>query len=421
MTFAPNKFVTQLKNSSYRAFQHRDFRYLWVGAFFSFVGSWIQNVAQGYLVYEMTGDKAKLAFVMFVNSVPSALLGPFAGAVTDTLNRRRILVVAQICLGVSACVLAAGVHFGWLQYWHVLAAALFTGLVNCVETPTRQSIISAIVPPEDLAAAVPINAMTFNLARVLGPAIGGILLAHYGAKACFFVNGLSYLALVYGVVAIRSDISSTIKRVEPIRDVVMEGMLYTWREIRLRTLFLMEITLSMFGLIYIPLMPAIAKDMLGLKEAGLGAAMTWIGVGAMIGLITLMVTADKPIKSTLARVSMTSFALSLLGLTFCSKLAVAAPFFVLMGISAIMQFNITNTLFQLLSPPKLRGRVIAMHVWALSGFSTITNPVFGWIANHQGLRFTLQVGAVCVLAGAILSWIHRSRLPNGVEMQQSTP
>ena len=410
MRFSPVGVSNKLRESSMRAFQYPDFRRLWLGAFLSFVGSWVQITAQGWLVYEITGDRAKLAMVSFAAMLPMAILGPFAGTLTDTRNRRSILVWCQAIYACSALFLAAAAHWHFVQYWHILAVALVNGFVNCAETPTRQSLVSTIVPTADLAAAVPINAMTFNLARVIGPAIGGLLLGHFGAEACYLLNSFSFAALIFAVLAIRADISAISARTEPMLDLVREGMRYTWMDLRLRTLFLMEATTAMFGLIYLPMMPAIAKDMLHLDERGLGWAMTSVGVGGMLGLLSLMVLADKPYKARIAIISMTLFAVGLVTLSVVRIPWVAFLCLGVTGMCAIMQFNTTNTLFQLLSTDALRGRVLAMHVWALSGFSPFTIPLFGLLAQHAGVAVAIGLGGLLVGCGATLAWIHRRRL-----------
>ena len=394
--------------------QYPDFRLLWTGAFLSFLGTWIQSVAQGWLVYDITNDEAKLAMVSFCGMIPMAFLGPISGALIDTLNRRKILVVAQAIYGCNALFLAAAVHFGFVSYAQIIAISLINGVVNSFETPARQSLVGTMIPPEDLSAAVPVNAMTFNLSRVLGPAIGGQLLALLGAQLCYLINGLSYLALIFAVLAIRANIGRRAAPREPIIDLMMEGWRYTFRDLRLRTLFFMEGTTSMFGLAYIALMPAIAKDMLGLDKRGLGYAMTAIGVGTMTGLILLMMLSERKIKAVLVRIAMTTFSLGLIGLSLAKSPVVAFPLLSVVGGSAIMQFNITNTMFQLLSPENLRGRVMALHIWALSGAGPLLLPVFGALAGSVGLPLTVRLMGSVVLAGAGLAWLHRHRL-SGVE------
>jgi len=393
-----------------RSFQYRDFRLLWFGAFFSFMGGWIQTTAQGWLVYEMTGDRSKLAWVTFCAMIPMAILGPFGGALVDSLNRRRLLITCQAVYGTNALILALGVTMGWVRYEHILAVALINGVMNTVETPARQSLVSSIIPPEDIPAAVPVNAMTFNLSRILGPAVAGILLTLVGPQICYLANGFSYLALIFALLAIRTDISTRAAERAPILDLVSEGMRYAWRDRRLRMLLLMEITVSMFAMFYLPMMPAIAKDMLGLGEAGLGFAMTAVGVGTKTALITLMALADRPFKGFLSRLAMVSIGMALLLLSFVREPWLAYPLLAIAGASGVMLFNTTNTLFQLLSPDHLRGRVLALHIWAISGFGPLSMPFLGALAQAKGMPVALQVGAGLVLGGAFLAWKNRAQL-----------
>lgn len=398
------------QSAALRVFRHRDFRLLWGGAFLSFVGSWIQNIAQGWLVFELTHDAAKLAFVTFCSMMPTSLFGPFAGVLTDMLNRRVVLVITQAIFGAGALFLAAASFYGFIQYWHIVVVALVSGFASTVEIPTRQSLVSQVVPPEDLAAAVPLNAMTFNLARVLGPSIGAILLTLFGAATCYLANGLSYLALIVAVLVIRADLSAAKRVAEPISDLLLAGVRYTLRDRRLRTLFLMEVGVSTFGLFYLPLMPAVAKSMLGLDKTGLGLAMTFVGIGAMLGLVSLMALADKPVKTRLVGFSMAALGASLMLLSFVRSPAAAFPLLAVAGMAGVVQFNCTNTLFQLLSPPELRGRVLAMHVWALSGLNPFGTLFFGWFAKVVSMSAAMQLGGGLVLAGATVGWLKRKTL-----------
>lgn len=388
-----------------RAFRHRDFRFLWAGAFFSFTGMWVQSVAQGWLVYELTNNEAMLALVAFVGTAPVALLAPFAGVLADMLNRRRVLVACQVVFAANALLLALATGMGFVQYWHILVVSAVGGMVGALEMPTRQSLVGTVVPIEDLSAAVPVNAMTFNLARILGPAIGGILLAEFGAHLCYLINGISYLGLILAVLAIRADLNAVRQEKQSMRDLLLEGMIYTWRETRLRVLFLMEIVVSTFGLFYLPLMPAIARDLLGLDKKGLGQAMSAIGVGAMASLITLLLVSHLPIKALLCRVAMSVLALCLIALSIVRDPRVAFVVLAVAGAAGVMQFNTTNTLFQLIAPERLRGRVLAMHVWALSGIGPIALPAVGWFAHSSGIPITLVVGGAVVGLGAGLSWV----------------
>lgn len=389
------------------AFRYRDFRLLWTGAFVSFCGSWIQNVAQGWLVYELTNDEAMLALVMFFQQIPVFFLGPVAGTLADVVNRRFLMVASHTLFGSMALLLAYLSWTGQVQYWHIVAVSLVQGVLMSIDIPARQSLVSAVVPREVIAAAIPIQAMTFNVARIVGPAIGGVLLAKYGPAVSYGVNGMSFVAMVFAALAIRADISGTRVVSGPIRDLIFEGMRYTLRDQRLRALFLLETTTAVCGLFYISLMPAIARDKLGLGEQGLGNLYTATGVGAICGLLLLMILSLKPVKALLVRVSMTTMALALLGLSVAPSKPVALVFLALAGASSIMQFNTTNTLFQLLAPPELRGRVLAMHMWALSGLGPFGLPLFGYVAREWNTARALALGGACIGLVAAISWAFR--------------
>lgn len=416
-----------------RVFRYRDFRLLWFGAFFSFTGSWIQNVAQGMLVYELTGDEAKLALVTFCGMAPAAVLGPFAGTLADTFNKRNILIATQALMATGALSLATAAYFGFIAYWHILMVALTFGVVGCFEMPTRQSILGKVVPPEEISAAVPLNALTFNVARIIGPGIGAILYTQVGPQMCYAINGFSYLGLISAAMLIRADLRPIAREPQPILDLMLEGMRYTFKDMRLRTLFVMEGIVSAFGIAYLALMPAFARQLVELqygagfaalsseqvREASsklVGGAMTSVGVGAILGLLITTAVAHLPGKARLIQIAMSSLAVGLLIIPFARTPWVAFPLFAVLGGSSIIQFNTTNSLFQLLSPERLRGRVISMHVWAISGIGPFGMLLFGWIAREtkgdprssfQGVPLIMLLGGICVAVG--LLWSYRNR------------
>lgn len=418
-----------------RVLQVADFRLLWIGAFVSFTGSWVQNVAQGHFVYDLTRDESKLAFVTFCNSFPVFILGLVAGSLVDTMDRRKLLVAAQIVFSLGSLYLAAATFYGFVQYWHLPVVAAILGSVACFEMPARQSIVSKVVPPEDLASAVPIQAMTFNTARIIGPAIGGLLLSRFGVAACYLVNGLTFLVMIRNVLAIRTDLRSPKTEPQPVKDLVLEGTRFTWRDRRLRALFLLESLTAIFGIAYIPLMAAFVREELGMAtevaaKQVLANCYTSVGLGALFGLV-LIANFNEPRHRPFAiRFSMGSIAAGLCALSFARTPEEAYPWLALVGMSTIMQFNTTNALFQLLSPDRLRGRVLAMHIWALNGLSPLGVMLLGWLAaetrpdrilsvfalNIQlpfgGVDATLIVGAAMMAVGTVAAILTRDGLSN---------
>ncbi|MCW5943477.1 MAG: MFS transporter [Fimbriimonadaceae bacterium] len=390
-----------------RALRHRDFLLLWLGALFSFSGSWVQNVAQGWLVYDLTGDKAKLALISFAGMVPVSFIGPVAGVIVDMVNRRALLIATQLVFASAALFLSFATWQGFVRFEHILVAAALIGTSSSLEMPARQSLLNKVVPREDLSAAIPVNAMAFNIARIVGPAMGGQLLALFGAQMCYLINGLSYIGLISAITAIKADLRGSGRPVGSVKDLLLDGMRFTFRHDRLRVLFVLEAITSGMGLFYLAQMPAIAKDRLGLDQSGLGWAMTSIGVGAIVGLVTVYRLSEYPIKGVLIRIAMSTLGLGLIALTYVRQPWLAYPIFAILGGSAVAQFNTTNTLFQLIAPEKLRGRVISMHVWAISGIGPFGTLALGWLASRVGLEPALLIGGGCVLAGALAGWIKR--------------
>lgn len=394
----------RVRHPTLRALRHRDFRTLWLGAFLSFVGTQMQAFVQGYIVYDLTNDVGMLALVAAMGMLPVSLFGPFLGVVADLYDKRKVLIAAMMVSSAGALFLALGLTFDFLRYEHILAVALVQGFVQTIEAPTRQSIVRQVVPPEDLPAAVPTQAMTFNLARVIGPALGGVVASTMGDQACFYINSVSYFGLAFAVLVIRCDLSAVRGPAQPVLDLVLEGMRYTWRIKSMRALFLLESATSFFGIFYMMHMPAIARDHLGLDQKGLSIAMSLIGIGAFLGLGTLATISGMAQRTLIIRGAMTTMAIGLLLLSMTKNPMLAFPLFVLLGASSVLQFNSTNTLFQLLSPERLRGRVQAMHMWALTGLAPFGTLFFGFYAEKTSLELALRTGGALLLVSALVGW-----------------
>jgi MFS family permease len=345
-------------------------------------------------------------------SLPVAFFGPIMGAVADKYDKRIALIVSQVVYALGALTLAGLVHFGLAQFWHFITVAFILGCASTVEMPIRQSMVGRVVPREMIGSAVPINAITFNGARILGPIIGGQLLVHFGAKTCYLVNSFSYFAIILSVLAVKADLSASDGGQPVTKDLIMEGMLFTLRDEVLKRLFFLEIILSSFGLAYIPLIPAYAQRVMKLQEAQYSAIHTSVGIGAILGLATTIWLSGKPYKGRIVLTAMTIAGLALFCLSLVRYLPLCYLCFGFIGFAMIMQLNTTNTLFQLLSPDRLRGRVLAMHFWALSGISPIGIFIFGKIGENVSIPAAFMTGGIAVMIGAGWGWMGRSKLLN---------
>lgn len=367
-------------------------------------------VAQGAYIYELTGRKTDLALIAVFGMLPVTILSPIVGVLVDLLDRRKMLIGTSIVLCISTAFNAISATNHTLTLAQILIVSLIGGLVQTVEPTSRQTIVREVVGDDQLSQAVPLQAMTFNLARAIGPAIGGILTAAFGFATCFWVNTFSFLAMTYAAVALKTKVPASGRPGQPIKDLIFEGMLFTLRDPSLRMLFFMEGALSLFGVPYMFQMPAIAKDLFHLDEAGLGLCYSAIGIGAITGLITIISISKRNLKTKIVRLAMSSFGVSLVALSFVNNVYFALPFLAILGASSIAQFNTTNTLFQIISPTPLRGRVLSMHMWAIAGLAPLGNLWMGAAADAFSLPAALIFGGTCVAIGASLAWLNRKKL-----------
>ena len=398
--------------------RHRDFRVLWLAAFVSFTGSQVQTVVQGDYVWQLTHDYENLAFVTFCNLIPGTFLFPFIGIVVDLFDKRHVLALSNFVMGIGALYLAVSASNSTLSFAAVAMVSLLSGVAQTTEMPARQGTFRNAVGDEDLPKAIPLQAMTFNLARVVGPATGGILAQRLGASACFYANAASFVALVWAAFAIKPAPEEREGLGQPIKDLIFEGVRYTFRDPSLRTIFFMEAATSLIGMPYMAQMPAIVTDMLHGDKAVLGAAYSAVGVGALVGLFLLQSIAHLPHKALVVRSAMACFSLGLMALAISTNAVITFGALAVTGASAIMQFNTTNTLFQMLSPGNLRGRVLSMHFWALAGLAPIGTWLFGWAAKAMSLPVAMVWCAALMALASIAAYAARRtvREPQVVEV-----
>jgi predicted MFS family arabinose efflux permease len=358
---------------------------------------------QGWLVYDLTGSKQALGVIALLGGLPMFFLSPLGGLVADRYNKRTVLVVAQVALATTAFVLAAAVWFHFVSYGLLAAMALINGCTSVIEIPARQAAISDIVAPEDLANALPLNSATFNAARILGPVIGGLLLEYMGPAGCYAVNGVSFAALVFAVLAVKADLRSTMQRPASLGSAIFGGVRHVAATPALRTLVCMMMTTTVFALFYLSQLPALAKDVLRVGESGYAMLLTATGIGALFGVITIAFLSKRPLKGWIPIVSMCGLGLSLLALSLSVSSWQAISCLLLTGLFGLGQMVGTNTALQYYSPPELRGRVVSVHVWSLAGLSPVGAVGFGWLCENQGIPFSLRLGGTVVLCVGLLA------------------
>lgn len=385
--------------SGLRALNHRDFRIVFAGQSVALVGMWMQQVAQAWLVLQLTNSPLKLGLIGTLNFAPALLFSLVAGAVADRVPKRRLLVVTQSVMAVQALTLGTLIVTGHIAYWHVCVMALLWGVANTFDLPTRQSFVLELVGRADLANAVALNAAAFNAARVVGPAVAGLLIAAVGVAPSFFINGASFLLVIPALLSVRTRGLSLRRGATTIADEVREGVGYALRTPRilivLSILGVVAITVFNFS-VYVPLL---ARDVLGRGPDGLGFLMASLGVGAVAGALSLAMVGDR--SPSLAVLFMTGFVScgGLLVMSVVRHFGVAAAGLFVLGYTSIIVVAGCNATLQLTAPDELRGRVMSLHTFVFGGVFPIGVFFVGAISEHWGVPTAFAAGGIIGLLG----------------------
>ncbi len=389
---------------AFAALRHRNFRLFFAGQLVSLSGTWMQSIAQGWLVLQLTNSAFLLGVVSALQFLPVLLFSLFGGVVADRFPKRRLLLVTQSCAMVLAFALAVLTSAGLVQVWHVMILATLLGVVNAVDMPTRQAFVVEMVGKEDLMNAIALNSSLFNGARVIGPALGGILIGWIGLAACFYFNGLSFLAVIAGLLAMRvqSSVGASAIR-QSIWMNISEGLCYI-RQTPLILLLMSQIgLLAVFGMNFNVVIPVLARDVLGTEATGYGLLMSAMGVGSFFGALSLAYLSRTPRLSPLliAAFFFGMLEVFLAGVRWypLSALTMIAIgfFFVNFGASA-------NTLIQTTVPDRLRGRVMSVYSLVFAGSSPIGSMFAGTVAYNAGPVAPLIVGGLICAIGATVGW-----------------
>ena len=394
-------------SQSFRALRHRNFRLFITGQAVSLTGTWMQNVAQAWLVYRLTRSEFFLGLAMFSMYLPVFLLGPVGGLAADRYSRHRIVMATQALAMMQALLLAALTLSGEVRIWHVLALAFSLGCINAFDMPARQSLIVHLASKEDLLSAISLNSTVFNLARVVGPAVAGILVAAAGEGPCFLINGLSFLP-VLGCLAMMRIRESKWRRPQSPWAHLAEGFRYAHRTHPVRTLLGFSGTLNLSSAPGMVLAPVFADAIFQRGSLGLGFLTTAMGLGAVAGTLGL---ARRTRVSGLPEVIVLSAALLAAGMAafaWAPSFYLALAAMPLIGFSVMRQNASTNTLLQTMIPDEYRGRIMALFSMMVVGMMPLGSLAAGTLAEHFGARWTM-FGAS--LAGAAGAAVLRVKLP----------
>ena len=396
--------------NTFAAFQHRNYRLYFSGQLVSLIGTWMTNTAQGWLVYQLTGSKALLGVVAAAGTAPMLVFSTLGGWAADRFPKRSVLVCTQVAMMILAFIFAGLVWSNLIRPWEIIVLGLCGGVAMAFDMPARQSFVVEIASREDLMNAISLNSAMFNGARIIGPAVAGFLMAKVGIALCFFIDGVSFLAVLAGLLMMRLPAHfPSAARGGPLAE-SLEGFRYVWNHVRVRTIFALFAIVGIFGWSYSVLMPAFARDVLHLGEQGYGFLLGASGIGALIGALTTATFGTNISPRKLAFGGVWLFSAMLLIFAFNRNLTIAMICLAGTGFGMMLFFSTSNTTVQTIVPDEMRGRV--MGIWALifGGMIPFGSLEVGAVAHFVGTSATLAIGAlICALAAFLTLIIVRRR------------
>ncbi|MGB9682694.1 MAG: MFS transporter [bacterium] len=380
--------------STFESLRYRNFRLFWFGQFMSLIGSWMQTVGQGWLVLELTNSSFLLGLVSAIGSLPVLFLSIFAGVVADKVRKRNLIIVTQTSLTILAFSIGIITYMGIVKFWHILVIVALFGVANAFDMPARQTFVVELVDKESLMNAIALNSSIFNGARIIGPAIAGVMVSSIGVAGCFILNAISFIPVIVGLSLIdgefRVDSSSNDSVIESLKG----GFLYLKENPNIFFIIIMVAINSVFGMPYITLMPVFARDVFKVGAQGLGFLMSATGVGALIGALFIASIGRYKYKGRLLITGIIGFSIFLLLFTITRSFTVAIWMLVFTGFCMIVFTSTANTTVQTYTQDDMRGRVMSFYTTFFTGMAPLGNLQAGYLANFWGAPKAIFIGAV---------------------------
>jgi MFS family permease len=384
-----------------RALRHRNFRLFTYGQSISVIGSWMQQVAMGWLVYRLTNSALLLGLVAFASQSPVFFFGPIAGVIADRANRHRVIIAMQALMMVESAVLAYLVFTGKVEYWHVLALSTVFGIVNAFEIPARQAFLLEMVKSrEDLPNAIALNSSMFNGARLIGPAIAGFIIAAFGESVAFIINAVSYVAVLLALFAMQVEPRERKQIRGKLFSSLRAGFAYGFRFLPIRVVLNLVAAAALFGVPFTVLLPVFAVEVLSGDARTLGFLMSATGVGALSGALYLAARPSVRGLSAVIAGSAFLFGASLVAFGFSRTLWLSLISLAVGGFGMMVLMAASNTFLQTVADDDKRGRIVSMYTMAYIGAAPFGSLMAGAIAQRAGAALTIALGGVTVMVAA---------------------
>ena len=413
--------------NAFSAFRHRDYKLYWFGMCASTIGTWMQTVGQSWLVLELTDSPFLLGLESAVQYLPAVVLSLPAGCIADHVSKRRILVIAQSAMMICAFVLSALTYMGRVRFWHVAALSFISGCATAFDIPTRQSLMIQLVGREDLMSAISLNSALFNVARTVGPALAGLVLARYSAATAFLLNGISFLAIILALLMMRSPAVTMVHGQDEwyrrLRDDILEGVRFVASTPVALFVVVALFLVSVFAFNYQVLAPVIAKQVLGEGASGYGLLMSALGVGALVAALTMSYLSYRGPRPSMVMAGAFAAPLALTALGFASSLTTAMAFMAVYGWWMIAFVSHANSLLQYNTPDHLRGRVMGVYSVVLLGSAPAGAIYVGAVSGALGGRAGCLAAALGGFVSAIMLvlWVHRRHVFSGPDSNGFLP
>jgi MFS family permease len=388
------------------ALSHRDYALFFSGQLVSLIGSWMQTLGQSWLILQMTDSPFKLGLINMLQFLPVLLFSLFAGAITDRLPKRKVILVTQSIFMILAFTLSFLVWTKTVQYWHVATLALLLGLFNSLDMPARQAYMVDLVGKPDLASAVALNSAVFNGTRIIGPAIAGLLIAKYGIALAFFLNGVSFVAVIIALLAIKSEGLPKAATSRSMLHGVGEGLRYAWQTPAVLMMVGLAFGIGLFVINWGVMVPLLAKQILHQDSQGYGGLMSAMGAGALIAALLMAARnrRDQPLSTIVTPAIL--LCISTATVYFVHQTWIAAAVLFIMGFTMIQFLTGINTKLQMTTPDHLRGRVISLYTLANAGTTPVGSLITGTVAEHWGasMSFMTAGGLGLLSVFGLLGW-----------------
>lgn len=393
-----------------RALSHRDYRLFWIGQLLSRIGTWMQSVGQAWLVLELTNSPFRLGLISTLQFGPVLLFSFVGGVLSDRVAKRKLILATQIAMMLQAFALSGLVWTGHVEYWHVAVLAAIYGVANSLDMPARQAYVVELVGKPDLLNAIALNSAVFNGARVVGPALAGSLIAAYGVGTAFLLNGISFVAVLAALVAMRTDGAPHPGARATMREEIMQSLRYARRTPRILLVLALLLFVSLFVINFNVVVPLIARDVFAAGAHGFGLLMACLGVGAVLGAVGVASAGLRRPSMAMVVVAALVASAGVLGLGFVRSFTLAGAILVVTGMAQIVFTSSVNSTVQVTVPDAMRGRMMSLYVLVFVGVTPLGAFVTGWLAETFGIATACALGgAGGLIAVLVLGWFWNRR------------